>query len=176
MKILVISNLSNGLIKFRKELIQKLQENHEVFIATKVDMCKEELYSLTSNVVDIDIDRRGTNPLSEFELYKNYLKELTIPENFMIEAYCMEDDAKAESLLNIPGMVYVKELGYSIYAYYIFMYPHVPVEDVLKFDLTNKAGEFKILNATNGGPWHKRNNATMRRSNFEEYPGGDKDN
>ena len=41
--------------------------------------------------------------------------------------------------------------------------------EILKFDLTKKAGEFKILNATNGGPWHKRNNATMRRSNFEEY-------
>jgi hypothetical protein len=82
-------------------------------------------------------------PDAEFELYKNYLKELTIPENFMIEAYCMEDDAKAESLLNIPGMVYVKELGYSIYAYYIFMYPHIPVEDVLEFDLTTDS--FSLL-------------------------------
>lgn len=41
--------------------------------------------------------------------------------------------------------------------------------EILKFDLTKKAGKFKIMNATNGGPWHRRNHATMQRSNFEEY-------
>ncbi len=41
--------------------------------------------------------------------------------------------------------------------------------EILKFDLTKKAGEFKILNATNGGPWHKRHANSQFRSNFEEY-------
>jgi len=41
--------------------------------------------------------------------------------------------------------------------------------NILKFDLTNKAGEFKILNATNGGPWHKRHANDQFRSNFKEY-------
>ena len=40
---------------------------------------------------------------------------------------------------------------------------------LLRFDLTKKAGEFKILNATNGGPWHKRHAKDQFRSNFEEY-------
>ena len=39
----------------------------------------------------------------------------------------------------------------------------------LKFDLTKKAGRFKILNATNGGPWHKRHAADQYRSNFADY-------
>ena len=39
----------------------------------------------------------------------------------------------------------------------------------LKFDLEKKGGSFKILNATNGGPWHKRHAKDQYRSNFEDY-------
>ena len=41
--------------------------------------------------------------------------------------------------------------------------------ETLKFDLSKKCGEFKILNATNGGPWHKRHATSQWRSNFEDY-------
>lgn len=41
--------------------------------------------------------------------------------------------------------------------------------DTLKFDLSKKSGKFKILNATNGGPWHKRHVDDQWRSNFEDY-------
>ena len=40
---------------------------------------------------------------------------------------------------------------------------------VLRFDLTKNDGKFKILNATNGGPWHKRHANDQYRSNFEDY-------
>ena len=39
----------------------------------------------------------------------------------------------------------------------------------LKFDLNQTGNEFKILNATNGGPWHKRHATDQYRSNFEDY-------
>ena len=39
----------------------------------------------------------------------------------------------------------------------------------LIFNLEEKQGKFKILNATNGGPWHKRHAQDQWRSNFEEY-------
>lgn len=41
--------------------------------------------------------------------------------------------------------------------------------DTIKFNITENAGEFKILNATNGGPWHKRHANDQYRSNFEDY-------
>ena len=41
--------------------------------------------------------------------------------------------------------------------------------DTLKFDLTCKGKSFKLLNATNGGPWHKRHAADQYRSNFADY-------
>ncbi|MBR3838149.1 MAG: hypothetical protein IKJ75_00290 [Clostridia bacterium] len=39
----------------------------------------------------------------------------------------------------------------------------------LKYDPEIKYGKFKILNATNGGPWHKRHAPDQYRSNFCEY-------
>ena len=40
---------------------------------------------------------------------------------------------------------------------------------ILKFDLEKTYGKFKILNATNGGPFHKRHAKDQFRSNFKEY-------
>ena len=39
----------------------------------------------------------------------------------------------------------------------------------LKFDLSKNDGKFKIMNATNGGPWHKRHANDQFRSNFNDY-------
>ena len=41
--------------------------------------------------------------------------------------------------------------------------------NTLKFDLSKEGKSFKILNATNGGPWHKRHVVDQVRSNFEDY-------
>ena len=42
------------------------------------------------------------------------------------------------------------------------------MENIL-FDISKKYGQFKILNATNGGPFHKRYASDQYRSNFLEY-------
>ena len=41
--------------------------------------------------------------------------------------------------------------------------------DILKFDLSLEGKPFKVLNATNGGPWSKRHASDMVRSNFDTY-------
>lgn len=41
--------------------------------------------------------------------------------------------------------------------------------DTLKFNLNKRFGKFKLLNATNGGPWHKRHANDQYHSNFEDY-------
>ena len=41
--------------------------------------------------------------------------------------------------------------------------------EVLSFDLSKKNGAFKMMNATNGGPWHRRHSSDQSRSNFEAY-------
>lgn len=41
--------------------------------------------------------------------------------------------------------------------------------NTLRFDLNQKGNKFKFLNATNGGPWHKRHASDQRLSNFADY-------
>ena len=41
--------------------------------------------------------------------------------------------------------------------------------EVLKFDTSKKLEPFKIMHATNGGPWHKRHANDQYRSNFRAY-------
>ena len=41
--------------------------------------------------------------------------------------------------------------------------------ETLYFDLSKPQGSFKLLNATNGGPWHKRHANDQYRSNFADY-------
>lgn len=41
--------------------------------------------------------------------------------------------------------------------------------ETLQFDLSKELGPFKPLNATNGGPWHKRHEADALVSTFEAY-------
>lgn len=41
--------------------------------------------------------------------------------------------------------------------------------DTVKFDLSAEGKKFKILNAVNGGPWHKRHSSDQWRTNFEDY-------
>ena len=41
--------------------------------------------------------------------------------------------------------------------------------DILKFDLSKAGMPFKIMNATNGGPWHRRHADDQFRSNFADY-------
>ncbi len=41
--------------------------------------------------------------------------------------------------------------------------------ETVKFDMTKECTPFKLLNATNGGPWHKRHATDQWRSNFSDY-------
>lgn len=41
--------------------------------------------------------------------------------------------------------------------------------ETLRFDLSQSGRAFKVLNATNGGPWHKRHANDQYRTNFEDY-------
>ena len=41
--------------------------------------------------------------------------------------------------------------------------------ETLRFDTSVHGGQFKLLNATNGGPWHKRHANDQYRSNFKDY-------
>lgn len=76
MRILILANNDVGLYRFRKELIEKLLEEHEVIISLPYGPLVEPLKKMGCRFVDTPIDRRGMNPFKDIKLYLNYRKIL----------------------------------------------------------------------------------------------------
>lgn len=81
MKILIVTNSSSGLYKFRKELIKKLiNKGNYVKIITPFNGFIDELEKLGCEFINIKIDRRGKNIFKEISLFLKY-KQLIKKEN-----------------------------------------------------------------------------------------------
>lgn len=71
-KVLVITNHSYMLWRFRKELLQELQKKYEVVISTPFVGHEKDFEQLGFKMVETQLERRSINPLGELKLFKNY--------------------------------------------------------------------------------------------------------
>lgn len=80
MRILIATNSSSGLYKFRAELIKKfISCNNEVDIITNYSGYQDELKRLGANLIKCHVDRRGINPFADIKilcLYINHIKKI----------------------------------------------------------------------------------------------------
>lgn len=115
MKILVLSNSSMGLYSFRKELILKLLKRKNFVLAyTPNNGSVEELRNLGCKVFDISVDRRGINPIKDFDLYQKYRKILKKEKPDIVITYTIKPNIYggfACRLLKIPYAVNITGLG-----------------------------------------------------------------
>ncbi|MBD8071101.1 glycosyltransferase family 4 protein [Bacillus sp. PS06] len=75
MKILVLANFGMGLYNFRKELLEELiSQSNEVFISLPNDEYVPKLNNLGCKYVETNLDRRGTNPISDLKLLLHYIQ------------------------------------------------------------------------------------------------------
>ena len=78
-KIMILANNDIGLFKFRKELIETLLKEYEVYICLPDGKFVPNLESLGCKFINCNIlDRHGTNPIKEIQLllwYQNILKK-----------------------------------------------------------------------------------------------------
>lgn len=73
-KILILANNDIGLYKFRKELIEELLKDSEVFISLPNGEFVKELVNMGCEFIDTRIDRRGVNPIVDLKLILTYNK------------------------------------------------------------------------------------------------------
>ena len=73
-KILIITNHSYMLYRFRKELIQRLMEDYEVVISTPFVGHEEDLQELGAHCIETEVDRRSVNPVTDLRLLRTYKK------------------------------------------------------------------------------------------------------
>ena len=79
MNIAIISNVTRGLYSFRKELIEILAGKYAVTILAADTGHTREFEDMGCRVIDVPMDRHGTNPVTELKLiytYKKLLREL----------------------------------------------------------------------------------------------------
>ena len=113
MNIVVVSNITRGLYSFRKELLEIIAKEHTVTILANDTGHARELQNMGCRLIDVPMDRHGTNPIKEFKListYKTFLKQLkpdvvltyTIKPNIYCGMACA--DLGIRQIANITGL------------------------------------------------------------------------
>lgn len=114
MKILILANIDIGLYRFRRELIAKLLEEHEVVISLPDGDLVRPLEEMGCTFVDTPVDRRGINPVTDLKLFARYLGLLRREKPDMTITYTIKPNVyggMACRLLGRPYAINVTGLG-----------------------------------------------------------------
>ena len=76
MRILIFTNHDLGLYKFRKELLETLVKNNEVFVSLPKGIFTDDIINIGCKYIETDFNRKGTNPIADLDLLKFYKKTL----------------------------------------------------------------------------------------------------
>mgnify|MGYP004490647383 FL=1 len=113
-KILIITNHSYMLYRFRKELIQKLLKDSEVVISTPFVGHETDLKELGANCIKTDVDRRSINPFTDLKLLRTYKTILKQEKPDLVITYSIKPNIYAGYLcgkMKIPFCANVQGLG-----------------------------------------------------------------
>ena len=113
-KILILANNDMGLYKFRKELIEELLNNNDVAISLPDGEFIKPLEELGCSFINTDINRRGTNPITDLKLLFSYINILRREAPDMVITYTIKPNIYGGlvcGLHNIPFAVNVTGLG-----------------------------------------------------------------
>ena len=113
-KILIITNHSYMLYRFRLELIQELMKTHEVVLSMPFVGHEDDFKALGIWCIETDIDRRGINPKTDWKLFSTYRKLLKDERPDMVITYSIKPNIYggiACSMAGIPYCANVQGLG-----------------------------------------------------------------
>ena len=114
MKILIITNHSYMLYRFRRELIQALMQDHEVVLSMPFVGHEEDFQAMGLRCINTDVDRRGINPKTDLKLFNAYRRLLKQEKPDMVITYSIKPNIYAGlacSMAGIPFCANVQGLG-----------------------------------------------------------------
>ena len=118
MRVLILANIGLGLYKFRRELLEELAKQNEVFFCIPNDEFVDPIKKLGCQFIDNPLlDRHGTNPITELKLISFYKKVLRDVKPDIVFTYTIKPNAyggMACASLGVPYVVNVTGLGTSI--------------------------------------------------------------
>ncbi len=114
-KILIISNHSFMLWRFRRELIETLlSQGHEIVISVPFSEHVDDFRALGCRMIHTRLSRRSINPFTDFRLLAAYRKLLATEKPDLVITYSIKPNIYAGLLcrfMNIPYCVNVQGLG-----------------------------------------------------------------
>lgn len=114
MKILILANSSMGLFSFRQELIADLLNKNLVVAYTPDNGNVDELNALGCLTYDINIDRRGINPVKDIKLFKELVCAIKKEKPDLVITYTIKPNiygGLACRLCHVPYAVNITGLG-----------------------------------------------------------------
>ena len=102
------------LYRFRKELIQKLQEDHEIVISTPFVGHEDDLRDMGARCIETKVERRGINPFTDLKLIRTYKDILKKEKPDLVLTYSIKPNIYAGYLcgkMKIPFYANVQGLG-----------------------------------------------------------------
>ena len=115
--ILIVSNVTAGLVSFRRELIETLTRDHTVYILAADNGRRDVLESLGAIIIPAELERHGTNPVKELRsaaFFKSKMREIKpdIVLTYTIKANIYAGMAAAS--LGIPYVANITGLGPAV--------------------------------------------------------------
>lgn len=118
MKILIISNEPNSTYVLRKEVIKKIVENgYDVYLTMPYGDRVENFKDIGVNFIESKLNRRGTNPYSDYKLYRQYKKIIKFVRPDVILTYTIKPNiygGLAAAKYNMPYIANITGLGSAL--------------------------------------------------------------
>ena len=117
MKILIATNIDLGLYKFRKELIEELLKENEVYLSLPNGKYVNYFKKIGCKFFPYQFDRHGTNPLKDLQQMNYYKKLLKVIKPDIVFTYTIKPNiycGAACAALDIPYVSNITGLGTAI--------------------------------------------------------------
>ena len=106
MKILIITNHSYMLWRFRRELIQEMMKENEVVLSMPFVGHEDDFQGLGLRCIETNVDRRGINPKTDFKLLKTYNQLIKNEKPDLVITYSIKPNVYAGLVCRIQKVPY----------------------------------------------------------------------
>ena len=118
MRVLVLANLGLGLYKFRRELLEEMVKNNEVYFSVPFDEFVAPIEEIGCRFIDNPLlDRHGLNPMKELRLIAFYKKVIRDVRPDIVFTYTIKPNVYGGIVcasLGVPYVANITGLGISL--------------------------------------------------------------
>ena len=125
MRILILTNHDLGLYKFRKELLETLVIDNEVFVSLPKGIFTQNIIDIGCEYIETEFNRKGTSVFKDLELYKTYISIIKEVKPDVVLTYTIKPNVyggpacqkmKVPYIANVTGLGSAIENSVSIYS------------------------------------------------------------